>query len=287
MNATTIPAAIETALASAAARLAPVTDCPALEAQLLLGHALGKDRAYLLAWPQRTLSGEQLAAFQALVRRRCTGEPLAYITGRREFWSLDLEVSPHTLVPRPETELLVELALQHLPPGERRWVADLGTGSGAIALAVARERPLARIIAGDASAEALAVARRNAERLGLANVEFRQGDWFAPLAGERVDILCCNPPYLRDDDPHLRSGDLAHEPRAALAAGPTGLEAIEAVIDRARAHLRPGASLILEHGYDQGAAVARCLTEAGLEQVAAHRDLAGHWRAATARAPLR
>jgi len=272
------PAAIETVLESASAQLATVTDCPALEAQVLLGHALGKDRTHLIAWPERTLEGAQLSDFQALVRRRRGGEPLAYITGRREFWSLALEVSPHTLIPRPETELLVELALAHLPPGERRCVADVGTGSGAIALAIAAERPLVRVIATDIAADTLAVARRNAERLGLGNVEFRRGHWLAPLAGEDLDVLCCNPPYLRDDDPHLQAGDLPHEPRGALAAGPTGLEAIETIAGQGAAQLKPGARLVMEHGYDQAAAVARCLTNAGFDAVVTHRDLAGHER---------
>lgn len=283
--ATHTPIAIETALAATAAQLAAVSDCPALEAQVLLGQVLGKDRSYLLAWPERALGTAPLAALQALVRRRCSGEPLAYITGRREFWSLDLAITPHALIPRPETELLVELALRRLPADASGCVADLGTGSGAIALALARERPRARVIATDVSSHALALARRNADRLGLTNVAFRRGQWFAPLAGEHLDVVCCNPPYLRDDDPHLQAGDLPREPRNALAAGPTGLEAIEAVIDQAPAHMAPGGWLILEHGYDQAPAVTRRLITKGFQQVTTHRDLAGHARAAAARVP--
>jgi release factor glutamine methyltransferase len=252
----------------------------AADAELLLAHALGRERAWLYAHGDDEFPESALAPLETLVRRRLAGEPVAYLLGRRGFWRLDLVVGPDTLIPRPETERLVELAVERLPAGCAARLADLGTGSGAIALALALERPQARIVATDASAAALALARRNAEALGpgAGRVEFRQGDWWTPLAGEAFDLVAANPPYIAEDDPHLARGDLRFEPRAALASGADGLEAIRAIVAGAPAHLRPGGWLLLEHGCEQGAAVRALLARAGLVEVATARDLEGRER---------
>lgn len=242
-----------------------------LEAELLLVHVLGKPRSWLIAHADDVLDVAQAAAFDALVQRRHAGEPVAYITGRRGFWSLELEVTPATLIPRPETELLVELALARLPAAG--CVVDLGTGSGAIALAIAREHPQAKVVATDASLDALAVAQRNAVRLGLAHVRFMHGDWFAPLAGERFHVIVSNPPYIEADDPHLEQGDLRFEPASALASGADGLDDIRRIVKDARAHLEPGGWLMMEHGWNQGDAVRGVLSTAGYRDVFTAQDL--------------
>lgn len=245
---------------------------PAGEAELLLGHLLARGPAWLFAHGDAAVDVETAARFEALAKRRARGEPVAYLTGRRGFWTLDLQVTPATLIPRAETERLVELALQCLP-ARPCTVADLGTGSGAIALAIASERPDARVVATDASAAALEVARANAAAHGLANVEFRLGDWLAPLQGQRFDLVASNPPYIAEGDAHLAQGDLRHEPPAALASGPDGLDAIRSIVADAPAHLLPGGWLLLEHGHDQGGAVRALLDAAGFVDVRTERDL--------------
>jgi release factor glutamine methyltransferase len=242
-----------------------------LEAELLLVHTLGKSRSWLIAHADDALDDAQSAAFSALVERRRLGEPVAYITGHRGFWTLELEVTPATLIPRPETELLVELALARMT--SRARVADLGTGSGAIALSIARESPLASVVATDASADALAVAQRNGERHGIRNVRFAQGDWLAPLAGEHFDLIVSNPPYIEMDDPHLGQGDLRFEPSSALASGVDGLEDIRRIVAQARDHLEPGGWLLMEHGWNQGTAVREILASAGYREVLTVQDL--------------
>lgn len=254
-------------------------DAARLEAELLLAHALGKPRAWLYAHAGDAVDDAAQAAFAALLARRLAGEPVAYLVGARGFWSLELEVTPATLIPRPETELLVELALARLPADAKTRVADLGTGSGAIALAIARERPRADVLATDASAEALAVARRNAQRLGSANVAFAQGDWCNALRGARdFDLIVSNPPYIAAGDPHLGEGDLRFEPATALASGLDGLDAIRTLVRDARAHLHSDGWLLFEHGYDQGAAVRALLAAAGYREVFTARDLEGRER---------
>lgn len=272
---------LEVALKAAARRLRDISSTATLDAELLLAHVLGRQRSFLRAWPQRELPPGTHEAFSALIERRAGGEPVAYLIGRREFWSLNLRVTPDTLIPRPETELLVELALSFIAPGTAARVADLGTGCGAIALAIARERPRCTVIATDVCVQALDVAAANARALAIGNVTFRRGDWVAALEGEQLDLICSNPPYLRSDDPHLRSDSLPYEPMDALVAGPTGLEAIAALIAGARAHLIPGGRLLLEHGFDQHQAVAARLTAAGYGEIQGHADLAGHTRVAT------
>ncbi len=255
------------------------------DAELLLAHAAGRDRAWLFAHATDELDAAQAEAFAGLVARRVAGEPVAYLTGRRGFWTLDLEVGPGTLIPRPETELLVELALACLPQGEAARVADLGTGSGAIALAIASERPLAAVVATDFSKAALAVAVRNAQRNGIDNVWFRRGDWLEALGTERFDLIASNPPYIADGDPHLDEGDLRFEPAIALSSGTDGLEAIRRIIAGAPAHLAPGGWLLLEHGWGQGEAIRALLHEAGFADVATERDLEGRDRVSLGRMP--
>lgn len=241
------------------------------DAELLLAHVLDKPRSWLFAHGDDILSPHVAERFDALIARCAAGEPVAYLMGRRGFWKFELAVDAATLIPRPETELLVELALARLSSESPLRVADLGTGSGAIALALAYERPHAQVIATDASTGALAVARANARALRLANIEFRHGDWLAPLAGERFDLIASNPPYIADDDPHLQ--DLRYEPGSALASGADGLDAIRVIARDAPVYLVPGGWLMLEHGWEQGAAVRALLSAAGFIQVSTERDL--------------
>jgi len=249
-----------------------------LEAELLLAHALGVSRARLYAWPEHEPEPKQREAFDRLVAARERGEPIAYLTGRREFWSLDLAVTPDVLIPRHETELLVELALDRIARDRKVRVADLGTGSGAIALALARERPLARVTATDASAAALDVARRNAARLGIGNVAFAVGDWYAALGDARFDLIVSNPPYIAAGDAHLAQGDLRFEPATALASGADGLDAIRRIVADAPEHLADGGALLLEHGFDQSLRVRALLDAAGFQNVTSVSDNGGHER---------
>jgi release factor glutamine methyltransferase len=248
------------------------------EATLLLAHVLGVSDAWLVTHAGDGIDAARAADFRALVARRARGEPVAYIVGVRGFHALDLIVTPDVLIPRPETELLVDLALRRLPVDVDCAVADLGTGSGAVALAIAKARPRAGMIATDASPAALDVARRNADRLGLRNVEFAQGDWCAALGGARFDVIVSNPPYVADGDPHLSRGDLRFEPRSALASGIDGLDAIRVIARDARTHLCARGWLVLEHGFDQGPAVHALLARHGYAEVFTARDLGGHER---------
>lgn len=243
------------------------------DAQWLLLHVLGRSQAWLFAHADDALDARHAQAFEAVVARREAGEPVAYLTGRRGFRSLELEVAPGVLIPRPETELLVELALERIAPDREVRIADLGTGSGAIALAVASERPQASIVAVDASMEALSIATGNARRLGLANVSFHQGDWWQPLAGDRFDIVVANPPYISEGDPHLAEGDLRFEPAMALASGADGLDAIREIVAGAPPHLVARGWLLLEHGWEQGEAVRVLLQGSGFVDVETRRDL--------------
>ncbi len=257
-----------------------------LDAQLLLGHLLGRPRAWLIAHDADPLPAATASAYAALCARRAAGEPLAYLVGEREFHGLALQVTPAVLVPRPDTETLVDWALEllagELAGRQPAAVVDLGTGSGAIALAVQHRCPTARVDAVDVSEAALAVARANAERLGLP-VAFHAGSWWRPLAGRRFDLVLSNPPYIAEGDAHLAA--LRHEPALALSPGGDGLDAIRAIAAGAAEHLAPGGWLLLEHGWDQAAAVAALLADAGLEAVASRPDLAGHLRCTGARRP--
>lgn len=257
-----------------------------VDAELLLLHVLGKPRSWLFAHADDAVIASVAADYATLVERRAAGEPVAYLIGHRGFWTLELEVTPATLIPRPETELLVELALERLPADAPVRMADLGTGSGAIALALASERPQARIIATDASAEALAVAQRNAQRLGVRNVQFAQGDWLAPLQGERFALIVSNPPYIEADDPHLVQGDLRFEPTSALASGDDGLDDIRRIVDDAREVLEPHGWLLFEHGWNQGEAARALLCDAGYAQAFTAQDLEARDRVSGGRWPL-
>ncbi len=252
------------------------SDSPRLDAELLLGKILGLSRSGLIAHGNEILGVDSERNYAGLIDKRLHGEPVAYLTGSREFWSLPLKVTPAVLVPRPETEVLVDLALQRLPPDRASSVLDLGTGSGAIALAIASERPRARVTGVDISPQALDVARQNSRDLGLARIDWRLGSWFSPVAAERFDIIVANPPYVAAADPALKA--LAAEPAIALSVGPTGLEALQEIAGAAAAHLHTQGWLIMEHGCDQAQAVAQMLERHGFTHVCSHLDLSGRPR---------
>lgn len=268
-------ATLQALLDTGAAALRNVSDSPRLDAQVLLCHAVGITKMDIVRTPERIVPDSSAECFRTLLARRRAGEPIAYLIGAREFWSLPLRVTPATLIPRPETEVLVELTLARIPADRPATVLDLGTGSGAIALAIARERPLAEVWATDASIEALAVAEYNAQSLGITNVRFLHGEWYAPISNAQFDIIVSNPPYIAEGDPHLGRGDLRFEPHLALTAGQDGLAALRHIAQHARAHLKKAGWVYLEHGYDQSAALIELMRELGFDDVAAHRDLAG------------
>lgn len=257
------------AQALAAARLDPV------DARALLRHALGVSDAYLIAHSGQALSDAQSELFAALVARRSAGEPVAYIVGTREFFSLEFKVTPAVLIPRPETEALVEFALERIAPESVYRVLDLGTGSGCVAISIAKHRPRAWVVAVDCSAAALAVARENAQRHAVTNIELAASDWFSALAGRKFDLIVSNPPYVAAGDPHLAQGDLRFEPPGALAAGADGLDCVRLIITLAPQYLSGGGWLAFEHGYDQAARCRELLAEAGFSAVFSRADLAG------------
>ncbi|MGH8223571.1 MAG: peptide chain release factor N(5)-glutamine methyltransferase [Woeseiaceae bacterium] len=274
---------IQSALAAGTEGLARASDSPKLDAELLLARTLDVPRSYLIAHPEDRLDPAAIERYSASLGRRAGGVPVAYLTGLREFWSLELMVTPDTLIPRPETELLVERALGNIPRSAALRVLDLGTGSGAIALAIAVERPLCRIVAVDVSDAALRVARQNARQLDIPNVEFLESDWTSAVADRRFDLIVSNPPYVRADDPALAT--LRHEPGIALLGGQDGLDCIRRIAGDARALVAGGGMLLLEHGAGQQAAVAAILAGHGWREVDSARDLGGLPRVAWARAP--
>ena len=261
-------------LSQAKALLAGISDQPTLEAELLLAKLLERPRTFLLAHPEFQLTVREEQHFGEWLNRRMTGCPLAYITGQREFWSLTLKVNEHTLIPRPETELLVEHALTVIPKQARARVLDLGTGSGAIALALKSERPIAEVSAADNNAAALAVARANGERLNL-TVSWQRSDWFSAFPGCRFDVVVANPPYVAESDPHLSSGEVRFEPSTALSAGTDGLRSIMQILSAVAQYLVPDGYLLLEHGYDQRQAVTGLMADWGFRDVRSYQDLAG------------
>jgi len=275
---TLAPSTFHAALHTATAALAKTSETPRRDAELLLAHATGLTPGQIRAREQSTLDASCSRRLQAAIARRVRGEPIAYILGEWEFWSLPLEVTPDVLVPRPETELLVELALARFAATESRAVLDLGTGSGAIAIAIASERPHASVTAVDRSSAALAVAARNVERHVRGRVELIESDWFEQLAGRRYDLIVGNPPYIATADPALEANVAAHEPALALFAGRAGLDALEAIVTAAPRHLECGGSLLLEHGHAQDAAVRARFHAAGYAGVVTTSDLAGHAR---------
>ena len=255
----------------------PDSDTPALDAELLLAHVLGKPRSYLLTWPERELSAQQYAAFDALLQRRKRGEPVAYLLGNQGFWSLELQVNADTLIPRPDTERLVEVALQ-LGPLHPARVLDLGTGTGAIALALAAERSQWQLTGVDRMPGAVALADSNRQRLKLGNAQFLVSDWFSALSGQRFDLIVSNPPYIAADDPHLQQGDVRFEPASALVSGADGLEDIRNIIATAPGFLASAGWLLLEHGWQQAETVRDLLEQGGFTEVQSWRDLGGHQR---------
>ncbi|MBD8204468.1 peptide chain release factor N(5)-glutamine methyltransferase [Pseudomonas viridiflava] len=261
-------------------RSAELPDSPTarLDAELLLAAALGKPRSFLHTWPERIVSTEAALAFAGYLQRRRTGEPVAYILGQQGFWKLDLEVAPHTLIPRPETEMLVEAALELVPAFAPAQVLDLGTGTGAIGLALANDRQQWKITAVDRVLEAVELAERNRQRLQLDNAEVLNSHWFSALEGRQFDLIISNPPYISEADPHLSMGDVRFEPGSALTAGPDGLDDLRTIISEAPAHLSPGGWLLLEHGYDHGPAVRELLIRHGFERIQTRRDLGEHER---------
>lgn len=277
---------IDTALAAARARLA-ASPTARLDSELLLAETLQRPRTWLHAWPEATLKPAEAERFDVRVARRAIGEPIAYLLGACEFWSLTFDVSPDVLIPRPETEGLVRVALDHLQRSENTepHVLDLGTGSGCVAVALAHERPDARVTAIDAAGPALTMARANATRHGTVNVEFVEGDWFAPLWAQCFDVIVSNPPYIATNDPHLAAGDVRFEPAAALNGGPDGLQALRAIAGCAPQYLVAGGLLAVEHGMDQGDAVAGSFADHGLIEVETHLDMAGLARITSALMP--
>lgn len=264
--------------------LVNVSDSPALDVELLLSYCLDKNRTYLMTWPERELDGQVEQAFKALLHRRLQGEPIAYLIGSQGFWTLDLAVNPSTLIPRPETELLVELALERLP---RKGipevecseldcaVLDLGTGTGAIALAIASEHQQWQVLGCDVQAEAVALAETNRQHCAITNVQFIQSDWFQNIPRQRFDMIVSNPPYIDPNDTHLTQGDVRFEPHSALVAENKGLADIEHIVTVAKDYLKPDAWLMFEHGYDQGDAARELLREAGYQSIETVKDLAG------------
>lgn len=246
-----------------------------LEAQIFLCRALGRPRSWLVSHDRDALLPQPAEAFAALVERRRQGEPVAYILGEREFYSLSFKTTPAVLIPRPETELLVDLALERMPPDAPCRVLDLGTGSGAVAIVLALHRPSAEVLAVERSAAALEIARQNAQSLGARNLRFARSDWYGALAGEKFDLIVANPPYIAAADPHLAQGDVRFEPVSALAAGADGLDDIRLIVGDAPAHLNPAGWLLFEHGHDQAEACRQLLTQARFSRVTSSDDLAG------------
>jgi release factor glutamine methyltransferase len=248
------------------------------DVRVLLQHVLKQNLAHMIAHPEQELSVKQAQHFAELLERRQQGEPVAYLTGKQEFYSLDFKVTPAVLIPRPETELLVDLALEHVSVNRAVTILDLGTGSGVIALTIAKQRPLARVVAVDVSSDALAVARSNAVQLNVDNVRFMQGNWFKGLTGERFDLIVSNPPYVSSGDSHLTQGDLRFEPSIALTDRGDGTHCLRSIIESAPAYLVPGGMLMVEHGYDQGFTCRQLLNETGFHDIFSHPDLAGIMR---------
>lgn len=256
-----------------------------IDAEFLLAHVLAKPRSWLYAFADHVPSEQLRSEFAALVQRRVNGEPIAYITGRRGFWSFDLQVTPDTLIPRPETELLVELAVARIHPEQACRVLDLGTGTGAVALAIAQECPMASVLALDFSEAALAVARSNAAQLNIRTVEFLRSDWYAELAGRTFDVIVSNPPYIEAADAHLQQGDLRFEPLTALASGADGLVAIRLILAGAKVHLQPEGWLLIEHGWQQARAIRELFAQAGFTGIQNEQDLEGRDRVTIGQSP--
>ena len=259
-------------------QLANISDSAKLDTEILLCHVLEKDRSYLFSWPEKELTDTQLQQFTSLLNKRLHGHPVAHLIQRKEFWSMNFHVSSDTLIPRPETELVVEQVLAGFSTTAPKSLLDLGTGSGAIALAIASERPSWNITATDQSSKALLIAKKNAQSHKLCNVEFKSGSWFEAVTDQRFDIIVSNPPYIAEADPHLSKGDVRFEPASALVSGADGLADIRLITRYARDHLNTAGMLIIEHGYDQKEAVASIFQENGFNSLYQATDLAGQPR---------
>jgi release factor glutamine methyltransferase len=254
------------------------SDSPRLDAEVLLSHIIEKDRSYFLAWPEKALADTQIQQYKSLIEQRKNGTPIAHLTGYRDFWTLTLKVTPDTLIPRPETELLVETALEKIPADAKLTILDLGTGTGAIALAIASERPKAQVTATDFSSKALAVAQENAENHHIQNVTFLQSNWFSQLPPQQFDLILSNPPYIPQHDKHLSQGDVRFEPDTALVSGDDGLDDIRKIAQTAKSFLTKNGWLILEHGYDQKEAVLTILKQNHYQKKQCLLDFAGNPR---------
>lgn len=278
---------IQQALQQASQQLVNSSDSPRLDAELLLAHSLQCNRSYLYTWPEHSLTMSIERTFSKLIQQRQQGQPIAYLVGYREFWGRDFQVSPATLIPRPDTELLIEMALTKIPPQQAYRVLDLGTGSGAIAITLAKERPQASIVAVDFSASALNIARANAAKHQTNNINFYYSNWFSALqAQDTFDVIVSNPPYISATDPHLKCDDIQHEPLTALIAGTDGLDDIRHLITMTPNFLSTEGWLLLEHGYNQGKEVVHLLQQAGYRQIQCQRDMAGHDRASLGQRPV-
>lgn len=271
-------ATVQSLLDHASALLSRVSESARLDAEILLCHCLGKQRSFLRAWPEQQLNTAQTKQFWLLLEQRQQGQPIAYLTGEREFWSRTFKVTPAVLIPRPDSELLIELSLSLLPDKQACKIIDLGTGSGILAITLASERPLAEVVATDISTAALMVARQNAEQLAVGNVRFLDSHWFDAVTDTDFDLVVSNPPYIACDDPHLQQGDVRYEPESALISGEMGLKDIRLLAEQARDHLKPQGHLLIEHGYNQSLQVQSILKQLNYRQVDTHQDLSANPR---------
>lgn len=282
MTSSSLPITVGSLLREMFHALKSTSPTPQLDAEVLLMHVTGLHRGELITRGNATLENGQELLLEKLLTRRLHGEPIAYITGVREFWSMELTVTPATLIPRPETELLVEKSLTRIPKDASWKIADLGSGTGAVALALAKERPQCHLIATDISSAALETAQVNIKKFGLINIELRQGNWLVPFADEKLDMIVSNPPYVNSNDPHLNQGDLRFEPQQALISGADGLDAIRHISQLARLHLKPNGWLLLEHGCKQGGAIDQLFRRYGYRDIVCYQDTAGHDRVSAA-----
>jgi release factor glutamine methyltransferase len=269
---------IQHSLNTATQNLATISDSPRLDAEVLLAFVLGKNRSYLRAWNDKILDAQMISQFESLLSQRQQGVPIAYLTGTREFWSRDFFVSPDVLIPRPDTEILIEHCLDKIPPNLPFQILDLGTGSGIIAITLACERPNAKIIAVDASESALKIAQKNADFHNCANIEFILSDWFSNVPQLKFDLIVSNPPYISENDEHLTQGDVRFEPKSALIAAENGLSDILDISKKAKSYLKSKGQLLFEHGYNQAKDVQIIFKNAGFINVCTHHDLAGQPR---------
>lgn len=269
---------VHSLLTAATLQLAACSETAALDAEVLLCHCLHKNRSFLRAWPEYTPDSLQISQFQALMAQRQQGTPIAYLTGQREFWSRHFSVSPDVLIPRPDSELLIELSLDLLPENQACKIIDLGTGSGILALTLAAERPMTNVLATDISTAALQIARQNATQLQISHVRFLQSHWFDQVTEIGFDLVVSNPPYIAASDPHLQQGDVRFEPETALISDENGLKDIRLLAEQARRHLKNHGHLLIEHGYNQQAEVQAIFSQLNYQQISTHNDLSGNPR---------